>query len=105
MFHFGEAAQQTSGTLIASLLHTNGLVNSPMKLIATFKCGWGISRRRKPSSRGRPPLIQPPSSLTSHLPLPRSLVSVPNPLRTAPPGIKLELVESSDMLITGLALL
>lgn len=101
MLHFGEAAQQTSGTLIASLLHTNGLVNSPMKLIATFKCGRGVWRGRKPGSRGKPPLIQPLSSLTSHLPLPRSLVSV----RTAPLGIKLELVESSDMLITGLALL
>lgn len=105
MLHFGEAAQQTSGTQIASLLHTNGLVNSPMRLIATFKCGRGVSEGRKPSSRGRPPLNQPPSSLTSHLPPPRSLVSVPHPLRTAPPGIKLELAESSDMLITGLALL
>lgn len=41
MLHLGEAAQQTSGALIARLLHSNGLVNSPMRLIATFKRGRG----------------------------------------------------------------
>lgn len=38
MLHFGKAARQTLKILIACVLHSNALVNSPMKLIATFRC-------------------------------------------------------------------
>lgn len=42
MLYFGKAARQTQRTLIACVLHSNGLVNSPMKLIATFRCAEGV---------------------------------------------------------------
>lgn len=110
MPHFGEAAQQTSGTLIASLLHTNGLVNSPMELIATFKM-W--QRRFEGGVRGERTGLPRQAAINSaaeFLHLAPSSASLP---RFRPfarfarhlPGIKLELAESSDMLITGLALL
>lgn len=99
--------------MIACLLHSNGLVNSPMKLIATFKCGEEVRGREKQGvlRQAAVNLATQLSHLASFpspalfLSLPPSLLSVPQPASHNPLGIKLELAKSSDMLITGLALL
>lgn len=101
--------------MIACVLDSNAPVNSPMKLIATFRCGvWrggGLLKETVPSAATRPlPLIQPLSCLTPPLCLfPLAPLSSPSPSSSFHPsaashaalGIELELAKSPDMLITG----
>lgn len=82
MRYFGMAARQTQRTLIACVLHSNALVNSPMKLIATFRCVQGVRevncQRRSGEVLRHPAIIQllscftscPSLSLSSSHPLP-----------------------------------